>query len=142
MKFLTDDRIIDTWLELIKYFQAMNLNKRQLYEHVQYENPTYFTSFATEIEFCSTILWSFLQHLASEEELCISIKVINKLLILLDRWHDSVNTKNGIKPNPKHLTFHIPLHRYYSLFIYNAIHRQNCDPQRLFISNQLNLGKT
>jgi len=48
IKFLNDFDLVDLWLELISYFQGMNLNVRTFGEHVQHE-PTYFSSFSAEL---------------------------------------------------------------------------------------------
>lgn len=131
MVFLNDQNLVEIWFELISYFQVMNLNVRKFGDHVQQEHPTYFSSFSAELEFCSSILWSFLQHLKNKNDSDLSKKLINLIMIILKKWTisidlNSTNIKQIKRPNSKHLTFHLPLHRYYSSFIYNAICEQEC----------------
>jgi E3 ubiquitin-protein ligase UBR3 len=131
LTFLSDKNLFGLWLELIGYFQGMNLNVRQFGEHLQHEQPTYFSSFSAELEFCSSIMWSFIQHLNREND---QIYLTNQLLCLilskLDEWlaligFDNETTVGDIKrPCFKHLSFHLPLHRYYSTFLYNALYVQ------------------
>lgn len=131
LKFLQDEALVELWLELITYFQGMNLNVRTFGDHVQQE-PTYFSSFSAELEFCSSVMWSFLQHLKDPDHTQqLSQKVVGLLLRGLRGWLSALGihslTPNRIKrPNYKQLTFHLPLHRYLSAFIYNSIYQQAC----------------
>lgn len=146
IRFLTDQHIFDTWLYLINCFQSMNLNERQLFSHIQYDQPTYFSSFSAELEFCSSITWSFIQHLTSEQTLDITLNSIKLIEKCLFRWFMIIGTLTTnlnaiIRPNPNQLTFHLPLNRFYSIFIYNALYKQNAkfDKNLLQHLNDLNL---
>ena len=130
LTFLNDPNLVELWLELISYFQGMNLNVRKFGEHVQQEQPTYFSSFSAELEFCSSVMWSFLQHLKEPNQLHMSKKLIDSLQANLHKWIESLGANSTSylftkRPNFKHLSFHLPMHRYYSAFIYNAIHQQS-----------------
>ncbi len=124
MVLLQNENLVEIWFELISYFQVMNLNVRKFGEHVQQEQPTYFSSFSAELEFCSSVLWSFLQHLKGNQNANLSKKLINLLMINLRKWLTSIDLVSSYslikRPNSKHLTFHLPLHRYFSAFIYNS----------------------
>ena len=40
----------------------MNLNQRELNQHVEYEPDTYYAAFSAELEICSSAMWSMLAH--------------------------------------------------------------------------------
>lgn len=40
----------------------MNLNKRELNEHVEFESQTYYAAFAAELEACAQPMWGLLSH--------------------------------------------------------------------------------
>lgn len=41
---------------------GMNLNKRELNEHVEFESQTYYAAFAAELEACAQPMWGLLSH--------------------------------------------------------------------------------
>ena len=45
---------------------GMNLNVRELREHVEYEPEFYYSAFSAELEICSSTMWSLLIHLNDE----------------------------------------------------------------------------
>lgn len=56
---------------LLSYFSSlsdfflslgMNLNKRELNEHVEFESQTYYAAFAAELEACAQPMWGLLTH--------------------------------------------------------------------------------
>jgi E3 ubiquitin-protein ligase UBR3 len=142
----------------------MNLNVRQFEEHLQHDSPTYFSAFSAELEFCSSIMWSFIQHLTSgddsttnDELLNTSKSVIQALLNKLIQWLYNIGfleflnlnyqnngteiTSNGIEmANFKHISFHLPLHRYFSIFIYNCIYLQKGRLDDIFSDNSFRLS--
>ena len=128
--FMSDKALFSLWLELIGYFQTMNLNVRQFGDHLQQEQPTYFSSFSAELEFCSSIMWSFIQHLNSEnDQIYLTNQLLGLTLARIDAWLVSLGVDSShddvyYRPNFKHLSFHLPLHRYFSTFLYNALHVQ------------------
>lgn len=130
-EFLLNQKIIKLWIDLVTYFQSMNLNVRQFSEHLQYESPTYFSSFSAELEFCSSIMWSLLQHMSNVENATLSIKLLQLIIEKLISWLSQITLmdlnkceRTVIRPNPKHLSFHLPLHRYFSCFLYNTLTMQ------------------
>ena len=44
----------------------MNLNKRELVQHVQYEPETYYAAFSAELEISLSPMWSLLAHCNTE----------------------------------------------------------------------------
>ena len=48
----------------------MNLNLRQMVQHVEYEPDTYYAAFSAELEICSSPMWSLLVH--CNGQVCLS----------------------------------------------------------------------
>lgn len=44
-------------------FQGMNPNRRELHEHVKYEQNTYYGAFSAELEASASIMWALIAHL-------------------------------------------------------------------------------
>ena len=47
----------------------MNLNKRELVQHVQYEPETYYAAFSAELEISLSPMWSLLAHCNTEVDI-------------------------------------------------------------------------
>lgn len=139
-EMITRSDHIQLWFQMLTYFQAMNLNIRKFGEHVQQEQPTYFAAFSAELECCSSVMWSFLQHLNDEPAMQqLSLKLIKLAFESVRSWLVDIGflsaTPSPIsgtssplvlkRPKYKHLTFHLPLHRYLSCIIYNAVCTQS-----------------
>jgi E3 ubiquitin-protein ligase UBR3 len=121
---IQDNKLLDLLMHLISYFQSMNLNIREFGAHVQYEQPSYYSSYSAELECCSSTMWSFIQHLKNPNDIYLTQKLIDMCLKYLIKWIDSVGTRGGISLNREQITFHLPLHRFYSAFMYHAVYRQ------------------
>lgn len=124
---IQDNKLLDLLMNLINYFQSMNLNIREFGSHVQYEQPSYYSSYSAELECCSSTMWSFIQHLKNPNDINLTRNLIDMSLKYLIKWLDSVGTKGGVSLNKEHITFHLPLHRFYSAFMYNAFYRQEAN---------------
>lgn len=61
-KFLSDRKLVVMWLDLLSYFQGMNLNHRELSQHVEFESETYYAAFSAELEIASAPMWSLISH--------------------------------------------------------------------------------
>ncbi|XP_054165403.1 E3 ubiquitin-protein ligase ubr3-like isoform X2 [Oppia nitens] len=124
--FMNDCALFDLWLELIMAFQGMNLNQRELNEHVEYENNAYYSAFSAELEICSTPMWTLICHLKDSESADQSIQIIKHVLHWLETWFELIAFDKDDIPNPMQSTFHLPLHRYFSVFTQHAVTYQNC----------------
>ena len=138
ISFLKNFKIFTTWLQLLGYFQAININQRKLDDHVEYELLTYQTSFQTELEFCSPIIWSFLPHfIKNDENTLLILNSLELIEIVLFKWLDLIEL-NDLKHK---LTFHLPLHRFYSIFLFNCLFIQNVKLSNLLVYDDYNLIK-
>lgn len=135
-EFMSNDTLVGLWFKLITYFQTMNLNVRKFGDHVLQEQPTYFSSFSAELEFCSSVMWSFIQHLSSPQQLDVTTKIVKLMFDTLKNWLLKIgliqfNLKVK-RPNFMHLSFHLPLHRYLACVLFNAVYVQGSQLASLF----------
>lgn len=54
----------------------MNLNKRELNEHVEFESQTYYAAFAAELEACAQPMWGLLSHCKVRVRLSVIIHAL------------------------------------------------------------------
>uniref|UniRef100_A0A8P4GKC7 E3 ubiquitin-protein ligase n=1 Tax=Dicentrarchus labrax TaxID=13489 RepID=A0A8P4GKC7_DICLA len=102
-KFLEDHSLLMLWMSFVSFFQGMNLNKRELNEHVEFESQTYYAAFAAELEACA-------QPMSTLKLWC---------------------------PAPNQVTFHLPLHRYYAMFLSKAVKCQGLDLDSLLPDQEM-----
>ncbi|KAK3103122.1 hypothetical protein FSP39_016629 [Pinctada imbricata] len=125
--FLSDPKLVDMWLDLLSYFQGMNVNHRELSQHVEFESETYYAAFSAELEIASSPMWSLISHCRSKDHSGNSMIMIKVCLEALQDWfHVSSPLRRtpGV-PNPYQLSFHLPLHRYLATFVAQSIQYQN-----------------
>uniref|UniRef100_H0V537 E3 ubiquitin-protein ligase n=1 Tax=Cavia porcellus TaxID=10141 RepID=H0V537_CAVPO len=114
-RFLEDHGLLVTWMNFVSFFQGMNLNKRELNEHVEFESQTYYAAFAAELEACAQPMWGLLSHCKVRETQEYTRNVVRYCLEALQDWFDAINFVD--EPAPNQVTFHLPLHRYYAMFL-------------------------
>ncbi|XP_069111047.1 E3 ubiquitin-protein ligase ubr3-like [Argopecten irradians] len=124
-KFLGDLRLINMWLELLCYFQGMNLNQRELSQHMGFEPETYYAAFSAELEIASSPMWSLMSHCKTKETAHFTKSMVSVCLENLREWFDAINCMESTKPNPYQLTFHLPLHRYLAIFLVHGVQCQD-----------------
>ncbi|XP_012826537.1 E3 ubiquitin-protein ligase UBR3 isoform X2 [Xenopus tropicalis] len=124
-KFLEDHGLLVTWMNFVSFFQGMNLNKRELTEHVEFESQTYYAAFAAELEACAQPMWGLLSHCKVPDTQEYTRNVVRYCLEALQDWFDAINFVD--EPAPNQVTFHLPLHRYYAMFLSKAIKCQEID---------------
>ena len=47
---------------MLFFIVGMNVNVRELHQHVEYEPDHYYASFSAELEICSSTMWCVLKH--------------------------------------------------------------------------------
>uniref|UniRef100_A0A8D3EF73 E3 ubiquitin-protein ligase n=1 Tax=Scophthalmus maximus TaxID=52904 RepID=A0A8D3EF73_SCOMX len=114
-KFLEDHSLLMLWMSFVSFFQGMNLNKRELNEHVEFESQTYYAAFAAELEACAQPMWGLLTHCKVKETQEYTKTVVRYCLETLQIWFDAIGFID--EPSPNQVTFHLPLHRYYAMFL-------------------------
>uniref|UniRef100_A0A2C9KCF7 E3 ubiquitin-protein ligase n=1 Tax=Biomphalaria glabrata TaxID=6526 RepID=A0A2C9KCF7_BIOGL len=125
--FLGDSELVNLWLDLLNDMQGMNLNTRELSQHVEYEPDTYYAAFSAELEISASPMWSLLMHCQTPDTRHYVLDMIKSATVALQDWFEAINFKEAMKPNPYQLTFHIPLHRYLATFIMTAVKYHDVD---------------
>lgn len=136
LMFIRNKELFELWLDFILDFQGMNLNIRELAVHVEFENDSYYASFSSELEICATSLWTIMLHNKEVSTASLTKQVINLTLNYLNKWFRLIGFSYDMTPNPLNCTFHIPLHRYYSIFLRNGVEYQNLRLDELLPSNE------
>ncbi|GAB1286409.1 E3 ubiquitin-protein ligase UBR3 [Apodemus speciosus] len=90
-RFLEDHGLLVTWMNFVSFFQGMNLNKRELNEHVEFESQTYYAAFAAELEACAQPMWGLLSHCKVRETQEYTRNVVRYCLEALQDWFDAIN---------------------------------------------------
>ncbi|XP_058889679.1 E3 ubiquitin-protein ligase ubr3-like isoform X2 [Acipenser ruthenus] len=134
-KFLEDQSLLMLWMSFVSFFQGMNLNKREVNEHVEFESQTYYAAFAAELEACAQPMWGLLTHCKVKETQEYTKTVVRYCLETLQIWFDSVNFVD--EPAPHQVSFHLPLHRYYAMFLSKAVKCQGLDLDSLLPDQEM-----
>lgn len=69
----------------------MNVNQRELCQHVEFEPTTYYTAFSAELEASAYPMWSLVSHLKDESTLHLTKNVLNGCIAALQEWFDAIN---------------------------------------------------
>lgn len=69
----------------------MNVNQRELSQHVEFESNTYYAAFSAELEASSYPMWQLVSHLHGPESAELSKRVLNFCHEALRDWLDAVN---------------------------------------------------
>uniref|UniRef100_F6RPY5 E3 ubiquitin-protein ligase n=1 Tax=Ciona intestinalis TaxID=7719 RepID=F6RPY5_CIOIN len=124
MMFLADNNLVSSWVQQLTCFSGMNLIRRAISSHIEYEPSNALIAFYTEREACASPLWTMLDVLQDRESSNLSINVIRILLDALTEFFDALGFE-GKPPLPyDQISFHYPLHRYLAHFLCNAIKNQ------------------
>ncbi|KAM4557937.1 E3 ubiquitin-protein ligase ubr3 isoform 2-T2 [Odontesthes bonariensis] len=134
-KFLDDHSLLMLWMSFVSFFQGMNLNKRELNEHVEFESQTYYAAFAAELEACAQPMWGLLTHCKVKETQEYTKTVVRYCLETLQIWFDAIGFID--EPAPNQVTFHLPLHRYYAMFLSRAVKCQGLDLDSLLPDQEM-----
>lgn len=135
LMFIKNKELFELWLGFILDFMGMNLNIRELLMHVEFENDSYYASFSSELEICATSLWTIMLHNNTPKTAHLTKQVVGSILNYLNKWFHLIGFTYDLTPNPLHCTFHIPLHRYYSVFLRNGVEYQGLNLDELLPTN-------
>lgn len=135
--FMESPELLDLWLQFMMDFQGMNLNTRETGAHVEYEGNSYYAAFSAELEICATILWTLMAHLKDETTGDLTRRIIVYSKKYVEEWLKLINFSSSDNPDPNQATFHIPLHRYYSIFLYHGVQHQGLSLKELLPGEHL-----
>ncbi|CAG5130488.1 unnamed protein product [Candidula unifasciata] len=136
-RFLADEKLIELWLDLLNDMQGMNLNTRELSQHVEFEPETYYAAFSAELEISASPMWSLLMHCQAPDTSQYIFNMIKAATTAISEWFEAINFLDSMKPNPYQLTFHLPLHRYLATFIMTGVRNHDMDLQTLLPEENL-----
>lgn len=68
----------------------MNVNHRELRQHVEFEPNTYYAAFLAELEASATPMWALIAHLQDTETAHLTKQVIQRCLLSLIEWFDAI----------------------------------------------------
>ncbi|XP_072747592.1 E3 ubiquitin-protein ligase Ubr3 isoform X3 [Anoplolepis gracilipes] len=131
VRFMKDETLLKMWFDFLSMFQGMNVNQRELSQHVEFEPNTYYAAFSAELEASAYPMWALVSHLRGPESAELSQQVINFCLIALRNWLDAVNYNHPNVSDSLQVSFHLPLHRYLAVFMCQAIRQQEATLRKL-----------
>lgn len=139
LMFMSDQSLVEMWLEFISNFQGMNLNIREFDEHVEYENESYYAAFSAELEICATPVWTLISHLKDSKTANLTRQVVKQTQLCLEKWYELISFTSYDSPNAYQATFHIPLHRYYAIFLHHGVQHQGLSLNELLPTSEAKL---
>jgi len=128
----------------------MNVNCRELGHHVEFEPNTYYAAFSAELEASAYPMWAMVSHLTSPDTLQLATRVLRACLQRLRKWltdigyYNNQNANNIYvppfitqQPDDSHqFTFHLPLHRYFAVFLCQAVRAQGASVKNIIQYNE------
>ncbi|XP_076228505.1 ubr3 ubiquitin ligase isoform X4 [Nomia melanderi] len=124
VRFMSDDTLLEMWFHFLSMFQGMNVNQRELSEHIEFEPNTYYAAFSAELEASAYPMWASLSHLSGPESAPLSRRVLSYCLGALQDWLDAINYTHPNDSDSIQVSFHLPLHRYFAVFMCQAVRQQ------------------
>ncbi|XP_043272202.1 E3 ubiquitin-protein ligase Ubr3 isoform X3 [Venturia canescens] len=131
VRFLSDDTLLEMWFEFLSMFQGMNVNQREMGDHVEFEPTTYYAAFSAELEASAYPMWALVSHLRGPESAGISRRALDFCLTALQDWLDAIHFTSPDVSDVLHVSFHIPLHRYFAVFMCQAVRQQGVTLEEL-----------
>uniref|UniRef100_A0A671YUB5 E3 ubiquitin-protein ligase n=1 Tax=Sparus aurata TaxID=8175 RepID=A0A671YUB5_SPAAU len=130
-KFLEDHSLLMLWMSFVSFFQGMNLNKRELNEHVEFESQTYYAAFAAELEACAQPMWGLLTHCKVKETQEYTKTVVRYCLETLQIWFDAIGFIDEVNIKA------IPLYLQENTFFLTAVKCQGLDLDSLLPDQEM-----
>ncbi|XP_043254590.1 E3 ubiquitin-protein ligase Ubr3 [Colletes gigas] len=124
IRFMSDDSLLIMWFDFLSMFQGMNVNHRERSLHVEYEPNTYYAAFSAELEASAYPMWALVSHLCGPESVTLSRRMLMFCLTALQDWLDAVNYTHSNDSDSLQVSFHLPLHRYFAVFLRQAVRQQ------------------
>ncbi|XP_038076588.1 E3 ubiquitin-protein ligase UBR3-like isoform X3 [Patiria miniata] len=137
-KFFTDPSLVKMWTNILAMFMCMNLNERELHNHVEFEPLAYSAAFSAEIEACAAPMWQLYVHCKDESTAHYTEALLNACSETITDWLEAADVYKSL--DPYQVSFHIPLLRYYALFLSQAVTKQGLaiSPQKDFLKSLMN----
>lgn len=72
----------------------MNVNQRELNQHVEFEPNTYYAAFSAELEASAYPMWALVSHLTDGSTADLTRKLLKVCLASLTEWFDAIAFDN------------------------------------------------
>lgn len=131
LRFMGDDALLKMWFNFLQMFQGMNVNWRELSQHVEFEPNTYYAAFSAELEASAYPMWALASHLVDASTADFSRRVVAACVSALLEWLDAVCFTGPKCDDGLRFSFHLPLHRYLTVFTCQAVRLQGLTPDDL-----------
>ncbi|CAG0912404.1 unnamed protein product [Notodromas monacha] len=125
------ENLLYWWFLFLSMFQGMNVNYRELTEHVEYEPNTYFAAFTAELDASATPMWALAAHFVTPNSLDMTRNILKHCLDAIRQWMEDTGTSVTQMVLEDQVTFHLPLHRFFAVFMAQAVRYQHARPQEL-----------
>lgn len=77
-------------------FAGMNVNFREMSQHVEFEPNTYYAAFSAELESSAYPMWALLSHLSDSSTVELTRRVLDTCQIALQDWLDAIHFTNSL----------------------------------------------
>lgn len=88
--FLRNDDLVNMWFEFLSMLQGMNVNERQIGNHVQNDRNEYFAAFSCELEASAYTMWSIISHLNDSTHADLAKNMMKYCIKYLQDWLNEV----------------------------------------------------
>ncbi|KAG5894132.1 hypothetical protein JTB14_004070 [Gonioctena quinquepunctata] len=124
LKFMSDDGLLEMWFAFLAMFQGMNVNQRELNQHIEFEPNTYYAAFSAELEASAYPMWALVSHLTDSWTAALTRRVLSACLNELRDWLEAIAFTSPSVNDSLQVSFHLPLHRYLAVFLCQAVAKQ------------------
>ena len=120
-RFMQDERLLNMWFDFLSMFQGMNVNVREMESHIEFEPNTYYAAFSAELEASASPMWALVSHLKDSGTRQLTLNVIKQCLAAIKDWFNAIYFLRPDQVDAFKVSFHLPLHRYFSVFVRQVI---------------------
>ena len=120
-RFMQDERLLNMWFDFLSMFQGMNVNVREMESHIEFEPNTYYAAFSAELRSSALPMWALVKNLKDSDTRQITLNVIKKCLSAIKDWFKAIYFLRPDQVDALKVSFHLPLHRYFSVFVRQVI---------------------
>ena len=89
--------------------------------HIEFEPNTYYAAFSAELEASASPMWALVSHLKDSGTRQLTLNVIKQCLAAIKDWFDAIYFLRPDQVDALKVSFHLPLHRYFSVFVRQVI---------------------
>eukprot|EP00094_Tigriopus_californicus_P009370 TCALIF_09035-PA protein Name:"Similar to Ubr3 E3 ubiquitin-protein ligase UBR3 (Mus musculus)" AED:0.13 eAED:0.13 QI:208/0.88/0.8/1/0.88/0.9/10/0/606 len=135
-RFMGDNTLLTLWFDFLKMLQGMNLNVRVIGPHIEFEPNTYYASFSGELEASASPMWALVSHTKNGISREFSENTIRHCLRAIREWMEAMGD-NSVMTDSNKASFHIPLHRYFAIFLRQVVKYQGFTLQELLPDTEM-----